>query len=115
RRQYYQAHQDHWSWFRRAAVVRKGREFDPIVERLGGALAAARAAEAGDAEMRGLSDRLANLHRFVGDFFRGVGLVLEEDEALLQYLLSLSPEELDQLRALLRSAVGEPERAGAAD
>ena len=114
RRQYYQAHQDHWSWFRRAAVVRKRREFDPVVERLGEALAAARAAESGGAEMRGLSDRLANLHRFVGDFFRGVGLVLEEDEALLQYLLSLSPEELDQLRALLRSAVGEPERVGAA-
>lgn len=107
RRQYYQADQDHWSWFRRAAVVRKRREFDPIVARLGEALATARDAAPRDAEMGALSDRLVNLHRFVGEFFRGVGLVLEEDEALLHYLLRLSPEELEELRALLRHAVSE--------
>lgn len=107
RRQYYQADQDHWSWFRRAAVVRKRREFDPIVARLGEALAAARDAAPRDAAMGALSDRLVNLHRFVGEFFRGVGLVLEEDEALLHYLLRLSPEELEELRALLRHAVSE--------
>ena len=114
RRQYYQADQDHWSWFRRAAVVRKGREFDPLVERMGEALNAARAAGRDDAEMDALADRLANLHRFVGEFFRGVGLVLAEDEALLRYLLKLSPEELDQLRTLLRGALSEPEPVGAA-
>jgi len=114
RRQYYQADQDHWSWFRRAAIVRKGREFDPLVERMGEALNAARAAGRDDAEMDALADRLANLHRFVGEFFRGVGLVLAEDEALLRYLLKLSPEELDQLRTLLRGALSEPEPIGAA-
>jgi len=114
RRQYYQADQDHWSWFRRAAVVRKGREFDPLVERIGEALDAARAAGRDDAEMDALADRLTNLHRFVGEFFRGVGLVLTEDEALLRYLLMLSPEELDQLRTLLRGALSEPEPIGAA-
>lgn len=114
RRQYYQADQDHWSWFRRAAIVRKGREFDPLVERMGEALNAARAAGRDDAEMDALADRLANLHRFVGEFFRGVGLVLAEDEALLRYLLKLSPEELDQLRTLLRGALSEPEPLGAA-
>lgn len=114
RRQYYQADQDHWSWFRRAAIVRKGREFDPLVERMGEALNAARAAGRNDAEMDALADRLANLHRFVGEFFRGVGLVLAEDEALLRYLLKLSPEELDQLRTLLRGALSEPEPIGAA-
>ena len=116
RRQYYQGDQDHWSWFRRAAVVRKRREFDPIVDRLGEALATARQNAPGDAEMAALSERLTQLHRFVGDFFRGIGLVLEEDEALLHYLLSLSPKELEELRTLLRSAVTEtePEPVGAA-
>lgn len=115
RRQYYQADQDHWSWFRRAAVVRKRREFDPIVDRLSEALAAARENAPGDAEMGALGERLAQLHRFVGDFFRGIGLVLDEDEALLHYLLRLSPKELEELRTLLRSAVAEtePERIGA--
>ena len=116
RRQYYQGDQDHWSWFRRAAVVRKRREFDPIVDRLGEALATARQNAPGDAEMADLSEPLTQLHRFVGDFFRGIGLVLEEDEALLHYLLSLSPKELEELRTLLRSAVTEtePEPVGAA-
>ncbi len=109
RRQYYQADQDHWSWFRRAAIVRKRREFDPVVERLGEALATARAAAQGDAELVGLSDRVENLHRFVGELFRGLGLVLEEEEALLHYLLSLSPQDVDELRQILRAAVGRPD------
>lgn len=114
RRQYYQADQDHWSWFRRAAIVRKRREFDPVVARLGEALAVAREAAAGDEEIAGLSERLTTLHRFVDELFRGVGLVLEEEEALLHYLLSLSPEDLDELRQVLRLALGRPEQ-GAAD
>lgn len=109
RRQYYQADQDHWSWFRRAAIVRKRREFDPVVERLGEALATAREAAQGDAELVGLSDRVENLQRFVGELFRGLGLVLEEEEALLHYLLSLSPQDLDELRQILRLALGRPE------
>lgn len=109
RRQYYQADQDHWSWFRRAAIVRKRREFDPVVERLGEALATARAAAQGDAELVGLSDRVENLHRFVGELFRGLGLVLEEEEALLHYLLSLSPQDVDELRQILRAALGRPD------
>src|SRR5947208_6756365 len=48
RRQYYQADQDHWSWFRRAAIVRKRREFDPVVARLAEALATAQAAARDD-------------------------------------------------------------------
>lgn len=106
RRQYYQGDQDHWSWFRRAAIVRKRREFDPVVDRLGEALTAARAAVQGDAELAEFSDRLASLHRFVSELFRGVGLVLEEEEALLHYLLSLSPQDLDELREILRLALG---------
>jgi DNA-binding transcriptional regulator GbsR (MarR family) len=111
RRQYYQGDQDHWSWFRRAAIVRKRREFDPVVERIGEALATVREAAREDAELTGLSERLANLHRFVGELFRGVGLVLEEEEALLHYLLSLSPQDLDELRQILRLALGRPEHA----
>ena len=107
RRQYYQGDQDHWSWFRRAAEVRKRREFDPILERLGASVAAARAAAATDPEMAALSERLAELHGFVGDLFRGVGLALEVDEALLRALLRMSPEEEAALRALLRGAVEE--------
>lgn len=114
RRQYYQADQDHWSWFRRAAIVRKRREFDPVVARLGEALATAREAAANDPEIAILSERLATLHRFVDEFFRGVGLVLEEEEALLHYLLSLSSQDLDELRQVLRLALGRPEQ-GAAD
>ena len=114
RRQYYQADQDHWSWFRRAAIVRKRREFDPVVARLGEALAAAREAAAEDPDIAILSERLTTLHRFVDEFFRGVGLVLEEEEALLHYLLSLSPQDLDELRQVLRLALGRPEQ-GAAD
>lgn len=106
RRQYYQADQDHWSWFRRAAIVRKRREFDPVVARLGNALAAAQDAAARDPEVVVLRDRLATLHRFVDELFRGVGLVLEEEEALLHYLLSLSPQEIDELREILRLALG---------
>ena len=113
RRQYYQADQDHWSWFRRAAIVRKRREFDPVVARLGEALATARAA-ADDPEIAVLSERLTTLHRFVDEFFRGVGLVLEEEEALLHYLLSLSAQDLEELRQVLRLALGRPEQ-GAAD
>jgi DNA-binding transcriptional regulator GbsR (MarR family) len=113
RRQYYQADADHWSWFRRAAIVRKRREFDPIVARLGEALAAARQAAIGNADVAILSDRLANLHRFVDEFFRGIGLVLEEEEALLHYLLSLSAEEMDELRQVLRLALGQPEDGAA--
>lgn len=109
RRQYYQGDQDHWSWFRRAAIVRKRREFDPVVERLGEALTKVREAAQEDAELVGLSERLANLHRFVGELFRGVGLVLEEEEALLHYLLSLSPQDLDDLRQILRLALGRPD------
>ena len=114
RRQYYQADQDHWNWFRRAAIVRKGREFDPLVERVGEALRAAQSAAPGDAEMAQFSERLAHLHRFVGEFFRGIDLVLGEDEALLKYLLSLAPEEIEQLRVLLRAAAAEPAGAGTA-
>jgi DNA-binding transcriptional regulator GbsR (MarR family) len=106
RRQYYQGDQDHWSWFRRAAIVRKRREFDPVVDRLGEALAASRAAAADDPELADFSERLANLHGFVSELFRGVGLVLEEEEALLHYLLSLSPQDLDELREVLRLALG---------
>lgn len=113
RRQYYQADQDHWSWFRRAAIVRKRREFDPVVARLGEALATARSAAQGDPEIALLSDRLATLHRFVDEFFRGVGLVLEEEEALLHYLLSLSTQDLDELRQVLRLALGRPEQEAA--
>ena len=47
-------------------------------------------------EIGTLRDRLATLHRFVDELFRGVGLVLEEEEALLHYLLSLSPQEIDE-------------------
>lgn len=113
RRQYYQADQDHWSWFRRAAVVRKSREFDPIVERVGQALAAAREAADGDPEMAALSERLGHVHGFIGEFFRGVGLVLDVDEALLRALLSLSPEEEAELRAVLRGAVATTVEHGA--
>lgn len=113
RRQYYQADPDHWSWFRRAAIVRKRREFDPIVARLGEALAAARQAAPGNADVAILSDRLAGLHRFVDEFFRGIGLVLEEEEALLHYLLRLTPEEMDELRQILRLALGQPEDGAA--
>lgn len=113
RRQYYQADPDHWSWFRRAAIVRKRREFDPIVARLGEALAAARQAAPGNAEVAVLGDRLAVLHRFVDEFFRGIGLVLEEEEALLHYLLRLTPEEMDELRQILRLALGQPEDGAA--
>lgn len=105
RRQYYQGDQDHWSWFRRAAIVRKRREFDPVVDRLGEALEASRAV-ADDPELADFSDRLASLHRFVSELFRGIGLVLEEEEALLHYLLSLSPQDLDELREILRLALG---------
>ena len=117
RRQYYQADQDHWSWFRRAAVVRKSREFDPILERIGQALAAAREAAPTDPELAALTERLAGLHGFVSEFFRGVSLVLDVDEALLRALLQVSPEEEAALRALLRSSIsGAPEavRRGAA-
>ena len=107
RRQYYQADQDHWSWFRRAAEVRKRREFDPILERMGASLGTARTAAPDDPEMAALSERLAGLHGFVGDLFRGVGLALEVDEALLRALLRMSPEEEAALRALLRGAVQE--------
>ena len=106
RRQYYQGDQDHWSWFRRAAIVRKRREFDPVVDRLGEALVASRAAADGDPELSGFSDRLGSLHQFVSELFRGVGLVLEEEEALLHYLLSLSPKDLEELREILRLALG---------
>jgi len=117
RRQYYQADQDHWSWFRRAALVRKSREFDPILERIGQALAAAREAAPADPELAALTERLAGLHGFVSEFFRGVSLVLDVDEALLRALLQVSPEEEAALRALLRSSIsGAPEavRRGAA-
>lgn len=110
RRQYYQADQDHWSWFRRAAIVRKRREFDPVVARLGEALATARDAAQHDPEIGALRDRLATLHRFVDELFRGVGLVLEEEEALLHYLLSLSPQEIDELRQILRLALGRADQ-----
>ena len=106
RRQYYQGDQDHWSWFRRAAIVRKRREFDPVVDRLGEALVASRAAANSDPELVGFSDRLSSLHRFVSELFRGVGLVLEEEEALLHYMLSLSPKDLEELREILRLALG---------
>ena len=106
RRQYYQGDQDHWSWFRRAAIVRKRREFDPVVDRLGEALVASRTAADSDPELVGFSDRLSSLHQFVSELFRGVGLVLEEEEALLHYLLSLSPKDLDELREILRLALG---------
>jgi DNA-binding transcriptional regulator GbsR (MarR family) len=113
RRQYYQADRDHWSWFRRAAIVRKRREFDPVVARLGEALAAAREAAQGDPEVAILSERLSTLHRFVDEFFRGVGLVLEEEEALLHYLLRLSPREIEELRQVLRMALDQPEEGAA--
>ncbi len=113
RRQYYQADQDHWSWFRRAAIVRKRREFDPVVTRLGDALATARDAAEEDPEISTLRDRLATLHRFVDELFRGVGLVLEEEEALLHYLLSLSPQEIDELRQILRLALGRADQEAA--
>jgi DNA-binding transcriptional regulator GbsR (MarR family) len=113
RRQYYQADHDQWSWFRRAAVVRKRREFDTIVTRLGEALTAARQAAQEDPEVALLSDRLATLHRFVDELFRGIGLVLEEEEALLHYLLSLTPQEMDELRQVLRLALGQPEDGAA--
>lgn len=113
RRQYYQADQDHWSWFRRAAIVRKRREFDPVVTRLGDALATARDAAEDDPEIGTLRDRLATLHRFVDELFRGVGLVLEEEEALLHYLLSLSPQEIDELRQILRLALGRADQEAA--
>ncbi len=106
RRQYYQGDQDHWSWFRRAAIVRKRREFDPVVDRLGECLAEAEAAASDDPELTSFSERIGSLHRFVSELFRGVGLVLEEEEALLHYLLSLSPQDLDELRAILRLALG---------
>ena len=106
RRQYYQGDQDHWSWFRRAAIVRKRREFDPVVDRLGEALVASRAAADSDPGLIGFSDRLSSLHQFVSELFRGVGLVLEEEEALLHYLLSLSPKDLEELREILRLALG---------
>lgn len=106
RRQYYQADQDHWSWFRRAAIIRKRREFDPMVTRIGEAAQAARAGAQDDPELARLSDRLDSLHGFVSELFRGVGLVLEEEEALLHYLLSLSPQDLDELREILRLALG---------
>ena len=115
RRQYYQADQDHWSWFRRAAIIRKRREFDPMVARLGEAAQAARAGAAGDPELAGLSDRLDSLHRFVGELFRGVGLVLEEEEAILHYLLSLAPQDTEELRELLRLALGNNDDAAATD
>lgn len=111
RRQYYQADQDHWSWFRRAAIIRKRREFDPMVTRIGEAARAARAGAHGDPELAGLSDRLDSLHNFVGELFRGVGLVLEEEEAMLHYLLSLTPQDLDELRELLRLALGRGDEA----
>jgi DNA-binding transcriptional regulator GbsR (MarR family) len=113
RRQYYQADPDHWSWFRRAAVVRKRREFDPVVARLGEALATAQQAATTDADMAILRDRLATLHRFVDELFRGIGLVLEEEEALLHYLLSLSAQEMDELRQILRLALGQPAEGAA--
>ena len=113
RRQYYQADPDHWSWFRRAAIVRKRREFDPVVARLGEALSDARQAAREDPDVAILSDRLATLHRFVDEFFRGIGLVLEEEEALLHYLLSLTPQEMDELRQVLRLALGQPEEGAA--
>ncbi len=115
RRQYYQADQEHWTWFRRAATIRKRREFDPILERMGGSLGVARAAATADPEMAALSERLAELHGFVGDLFRGVGLALEVDEALLRALLRMSPEEEAALRALLRRAVEELAAEGDAD
>jgi DNA-binding transcriptional regulator GbsR (MarR family) len=105
RRQYYQADQEHWTWFRRAAAIRKQREFDPILERMGGSLGAARAAATADPEMAALSERLVHLHGFVSEFFRGVNLALEVDEELLRAVLNLSPEEEAALRALLRGAV----------
>lgn len=106
RRQYYQGDQDHWNWFRRAAIGRKRREFDPVVDRIGEALVASRSAADNDPELIGLSDRLASLHQFVSELFRGVGLVLEEEEALLHYLLSLSQQDLEELREILRLALG---------
>lgn len=115
RRQYYQGDQDHWSWFRRAAIVRKRREFDPVVDRLGEALDASRAAAADDPELMGFSERLGSLHRFVSELFRGVGLVLEEEEALLHYLLSLSPQDLDELREVLRLALGRADDIAASN
>jgi len=115
RRQYYQADQDHWSWFRRAAIIRKRREFDPMVTRLGEAAQAAREGAQGDPELAGLSDRLDSLHRFVGELFRGVGLVLEEEEAILHYLLSLSPKDTEELREILRLALGNNDEPAATD
>jgi DNA-binding transcriptional regulator GbsR (MarR family) len=115
RRQYYQGDQDHWSWFRRAAIVRKRREFDPVVDRLGEALEASRVAATQDPELTGFSERLGSLHRFVSELFRGVGLVLEEEEALLHYLLSLSPQDLDELREVLRLALGRADDIAASN
>ena len=113
RRQYYQADQDHWAWFRRAATVLKRREFDPVAERLSQALAVVRAAPQ-DPELAALGDRLAALHDFVSQLFRGLDLVLDVDESLLRALLSLSPAETEALRALLRDAVLTDARRGAA-
>jgi hypothetical protein len=80
---------------------------------LGEALAAAREGAQGDPEMVMLSERLGTLHHFVDEFFRGVGLVLEEEEALLHYLLSLSPRETEELRQVLRLALDHPEEGSA--
>lgn len=106
RRQYYQGDQDHWSWFRRAAIIRKRREFDPVIDRLGEALATSQQAALTDPEFAEFSERIGTLHQFVSELFRGVGLVLEEEEAILHYLLSLSPQDLDELRTILRLALG---------
>lgn len=108
RRQYYQADEEHWNWFRRAVSVRKAREFDPIMERLGATLARARAAGHTDADLAGLSERLAQLHEFVQELFQGVDLALDVDERLLRALLHLSPAEETSLRALLRAAIAAP-------
>lgn len=102
RRQHFEADQDHWSWFRRAAAVRKAREFDPTVERIGLTLARARAAGTEDDEMAALADRLGSLQQFVSELFRGVTLALEIDAGLLRSMLQLSAEEEADLLARLR-------------
>lgn len=104
RRQHFEADRDHWSWFRRAAAVRKAREFDPIVEHIGLTLARARAAGTVDGEMAAVAERLGGVQQFVSELFRGVAVALELDADLLRSILQLSAEDEAGLLERLRDS-----------
>lgn len=99
---------DHWSWFRRVALIRKEREMDPALDAIErcAALAADAAREAGDdAAAADLRDRLAGLLDFARRFDRGIAIFVagraSSIERLFEVLDRLDDATVSRLWALV--------------